>query len=71
MYSKRVLKFRNNIITWLNFYNIPNLQNKNDDELIEELIARASGAREYSYGQNNAFEWLFITDPNNPSKQRT
>src|SRR5215471_16736058 len=53
---QRIYKFRTAIIAWLEFYSLPELQTKSDNELIEELIVRATSTREYVYGQNNAFE---------------
>jgi hypothetical protein len=59
---RRIDNFRQPIINWLRFYNIPDLNDKTDNELITTLINKITNYREYGYTQNRKFE-MFLRLP--------
>ena len=56
--KRRIDNLRQPIIRWLDFYRIPNLEEKTDQELTTMLINKITNYREYGYTQNREFEEL-------------
>ena len=50
--KRRIDNLRQPIIRWLDFYRIPNLEEKTDQELTTMLINKITNYREYGYTQN-------------------
>ena len=67
---RRIDGLRQPIINWLQFYNIPDLDNKTDNELITMLINKITNYREYGYTQNRKFEMFLQLPTTNENEER-
>lgn len=67
---RRIDNLRQPIINWLQFYNIPDLENKTDNELTTMLINKITNYREYGYIQNREFETLLQFPISNENEER-
>ena len=68
--KRRVDNLRQPIIRWLDFYRIPNLEEKTDQELTTMLINKITNYREYGYTQNREFEELLQSPITNENEER-
>jgi len=68
--KRRIDNLRQPIIRWLNFYRIPNLEDKTDQELTTMLINKITNYREYGYTQNREFEELLQSPITNENEER-
>ncbi len=68
--KRRIDNLRQPIIRWLDFYRIPNLEDKTDQELTTMLINKITNYREYGYTQNREFEELLQSTITNENEER-
>ena len=68
--KRRIDNLRQPIIRWLDFYRIPNLEEKTDQELTTMLINKITNYREYGYTQNREFEELLQSTITNENEER-
>jgi len=68
--KRRIDNLRQPIIRWLDFYRIPNLEEKTDQELTTMLINKITNYREYGYTQNREFEELLQVPLTNENEER-
>ena len=68
--KRRIDSLRQPIIRWLDFYRIPNLEEKTDQELTTMLINKITNYREYEYAQNREFEELLQSPITNENEER-
>ena len=68
--KRRIDNLRQPIIRWLDFYRIPNLEDKTDQELTTMLINKITNYREYGYTQNREFEELLQSPITNENEER-
>ena len=68
--KRRIDNLRQPIIRWLDFYRIPNLEEKTDQELTTMLINKITNYREYGYAQNREFEELLQSPITNENEER-
>ena len=68
--KRRIDNLRQPIIRWLDFYRIPNLEEKTDQELTTMLINKITNYREYGYTQNREFEELLQSPITNENEER-
>jgi len=68
--KRRIDNLRQPIIRWLDFYRIPNLEDKTDQELTTMLINKITNYREYGYTQNKEFEELLQSTITNENEER-
>src|SRR5437868_6419206 len=68
--KRRIDNLRQPIIRWLDFYRIPNLEDKTDQELTTILINKITNYREYGYTQNREFEELLQSTITNENEER-
>ena len=68
--KRRIDNLRQPIINWLQFYNIPDLDNKTDNELTTMLTNKITNYREYGYTQNRRFEMFLRLPTTNENEER-
>jgi len=68
--KRRIDNLRQPIIRWIDFYRIPNLEEKTDQELTTMLINKITNYREYGYTQNREFEELLQSTITNENEER-